>query len=257
MGVDAWHYADSREALMLATLIFTAALQSSDPIIQPLPPSCIGAPGRLLQSDRVDLPALGDEREAEIGRGMVSSTQIDRYETSLTINAPVIVRGRAAGQDYTVTIKPGPVRSIINGYSKVYAPGDYDFQYANDRRPRTGWTKPNVTLESVWGGSTLVVFVHAGFTPQRFRVAADYTQGSCVLVGPTSFRRELIYAGVSQGTISIDYREFSNDMARPAFSQTLRYDLNEGREIGFRGARFEILEANNVAVRYRVLRGLE
>ena len=73
----------------------------------------------------------------------------------------------------------------------------------------------------------------------------------------SGFRRELIYGGVSQGTVSLSYREFINDMARPAFSQDLRYDLGAGSEIGFRGARIEIIQAGNVSVKYRVLKPLD
>lgn len=236
-------------------LLLAVTIQATDLSAAPAPRECVGVPGRILQSDRIDLPAVGDVHEVEIGRGMVSSQQLDLFETSLTFNAPTVARGRVMGQDYTVTIKPGGVRTIVDGVTRSFAPASYDFQYANDRSPREGWTKPKVTVESVYGGTGLIVIVHAGFTPQRIAVAnADYAQNSCVVSGPTSFRRELIYAGVSQGTVSIDYREFTNDMARPAFSQTLRYDLSEGREIGFRGARFEIIEANNVSVKYRVIR---
>jgi hypothetical protein len=72
-----------------------------------------------------------------------------------------------------------------------------------------------------------------------------------------SFKRELVYSGVSQNTISILYREFKHDIARPAFSQELKYDLAQGNEIGFRGARFLVLKAGNTSIRYKVLRALD
>lgn len=72
-----------------------------------------------------------------------------------------------------------------------------------------------------------------------------------------SFRRELIYLGMSKNVISVTYREFKDDLARPAFSQEMRYDLDEGRVVGFRGARFEILKASNLGITYRVLRYLD
>ena len=67
------------------------------------------------------------------------------------------------------------------------------------------------------------------------------------------FRRVLVYTGVSQKTITASYREFLDDMARPAFFQDLRYDSAIGNVIGYKGARFHILEANNTTIRYRVL----
>lgn len=74
--------------------------------------------------------------------------------------------------------------------------------------------------------------------------------------GP-ALRRELVYGGVSQGTVSVLYREFVNDMARPAFSQELRYDLAQGRVIGYQGARFEIIKADNTGLTYRVISHLD
>jgi hypothetical protein len=66
------------------------------------------------------------------------------------------------------------------------------------------------------------------------------------------FTSELVYSGVSQGTVSILYREYKADFARPAFSQELKYDLKDGNEIGFRGARIKILKADNVSIKYVV-----
>ena len=49
---------------------------------------------------------------------------------------------------------------------------------------------------------------------------------------------------------------FSDDMARPAFTQDLTYDLADGDEIGFRGARIKVLKATNTAITYVVLKPL-
>jgi hypothetical protein len=73
----------------------------------------------------------------------------------------------------------------------------------------------------------------------------------------TGFRRELIYTGISQSTLSLVYREFVNDMARPAFSQDLKYDFAKGSVIGYKGARFEIQNADNTSITYRVLATLQ
>src|ERR1700674_5426084 len=41
----------------------------------------------------------------------------------------------------------------------------------------------------------------------------------------SSMSQELIYGGVAGNTIKVTYREYGNNMARPAFSQELQYDL--------------------------------
>jgi hypothetical protein len=72
---------------------------------------------------------------------------------------------------------------------------------------------------------------------------------------PDSVKKELLYDGRSGTTLRLSYREFVRDMARPAFTQELTYDLRDDRVVGFRGARLEVIDANNTSIRYRVLSG--
>jgi hypothetical protein len=74
--------------------------------------------------------------------------------------------------------------------------------------------------------------------------------------GINYFTREVIYTGVSQNTVFILYREFITDIARPAFSQELKYDLSQGDIIGFKEARFKIIKATNTNIKYIVLKHL-
>jgi hypothetical protein len=66
------------------------------------------------------------------------------------------------------------------------------------------------------------------------------------------YKQELIYVGKSKDTIRLSYREYINDMARPAFHQDLTYDLAESREIAFRDLRIEVLEATNSTIKFFV-----
>ncbi|MFC1708823.1 hypothetical protein ACFL2J_02010 [Candidatus Omnitrophota bacterium] len=69
-----------------------------------------------------------------------------------------------------------------------------------------------------------------------------------------SFKQELIYNGKVGSSVKFLYRELSDDMLRPAFSQEIQYDLNESKTIGFKGVRVEIIEATNTNLRYKVLK---
>ncbi len=71
------------------------------------------------------------------------------------------------------------------------------------------------------------------------------------------FRRELVYSGTAQSTLSVLYREFIDDLARPAFSQDLKYDLNHGSIIGYKSSRFDVLSVGNTSITYKVLAPLE
>lgn len=70
-----------------------------------------------------------------------------------------------------------------------------------------------------------------------------------------SLKRQLLYNGKSGTTIHLSYREFIKDMARPAFTQELSYDISDDRIIGFKGARIEVMDANNTSIKYKILNG--
>jgi len=65
------------------------------------------------------------------------------------------------------------------------------------------------------------------------------------LFGSDSFQQTLIYSGRVGNKINVAYREFSNNLARPAFSNNVEYDLSDSKIIGYRGARIDIIEATN------------
>jgi hypothetical protein len=69
---------------------------------------------------------------------------------------------------------------------------------------------------------------------------------------PNSFQQELIYNGRSGETLKFLYREVSNNYLQNAFTQDVQYDLRDGNVIGFKGARIDVIEANNQFIRYRV-----
>jgi len=68
-----------------------------------------------------------------------------------------------------------------------------------------------------------------------------------------SFQQTLIYSGKVGNKINVGYREFSNNLARPAFNNAVEYDLTDSKIIGYRGARIEVIEATNEFIRYKVI----
>ncbi|QOW45793.1 MULTISPECIES: hypothetical protein [Acinetobacter] len=69
-----------------------------------------------------------------------------------------------------------------------------------------------------------------------------------------SFQQTLIYNGKVGNKINIGYREFSSNLARPAFNNDVEYDLSESKTIGYKGAVLEVIEANNQMIKYKVLK---
>ena len=67
-------------------------------------------------------------------------------------------------------------------------------------------------------------------------------------------KQQLIYNGRVGDYVKFLYREVSEGAyLRQPFTQEIQYDLNEGKIIGFKGARIEILSATNRQIDYKVL----
>lgn len=71
-----------------------------------------------------------------------------------------------------------------------------------------------------------------------------------------SLQQVLIYNGGTGGKITVGYREFSGTSQAPV-SNSVEYDLGSSREIAYRGARIEVLEATNTMIKYKVLQGFD
>jgi hypothetical protein len=71
-----------------------------------------------------------------------------------------------------------------------------------------------------------------------------------------SFKYEALYQGRIDNKIKISFREFKNDIARPAFTQDIEYQLDENGKanVGFKGLRIEILKATNYDIEYKVVK---
>lgn len=86
-----------------------------------------------------------------------------------------------------------------------------------------------------------------------------YTQEPTMAAAGGGFRYELLYQGISGNVVQLLYREFLDDLVRPAFQQDLSYTMetNGPTEVSFRGTRIRIYSADNNTITYEVLSGLE
>lgn len=68
---------------------------------------------------------------------------------------------------------------------------------------------------------------------------------------------ELIYQGIDNGVVRIAYREFTENLARPAYSQDLTYTLTPGAdtEVRFRKMSATVHAADNNSIQYTVQSG--
>ncbi|TSA15067.1 MAG: hypothetical protein D4R79_01855 [Comamonadaceae bacterium] len=98
---------------------------------------------------------------------------------------------------------------------------------------------------------------HVNCTPaENLRENSNFSYSKIPMDRKDSFKKELIFTGVSQKTVTFLYKEFVDNLARPAFTTELKYDISEDGMIGYKGARFQVIKASNTGIRYKVLRYL-
>lgn len=68
-----------------------------------------------------------------------------------------------------------------------------------------------------------------------------------------NFIQEMIYNGRVGDYLKFIYREFSDNLARPAFTQEVQYDLSKSSVVGFKNLRLEIIQATNTEITYRLI----
>jgi hypothetical protein len=191
------------------------------------------------------IPELGATGKAEVGDAMVSTESVLR------------VRGISIAETVSETVNPPGVTEVVRGDYELFATS----LEGNYYQGRSTYSVP---------GKSISVSERSGvFVPddksrsaviyhfvQRYRYGTKpvaYVPKEIIKITSESFRRELVYSGVSQNTITVIYREFKDSFARPAFTQELKYDLSEHRVIGYQGARFEVLDAGNTGITYKVI----
>ncbi|MBB3122279.1 hypothetical protein [Pseudoduganella violacea] len=225
---------------------------------KPAPINLLQVPYSPITAERdevVSLPTEGARSEVEVGQSMVS-TALRSTTPAIETKMDIVHKSERMGLN-SVTFRAGKFYlSGENREGKFYrSSNEVLLSRATTSRVVGGLFIPNQTNNP----TKVYWFPHPNSrNPDADdHPSIDYKATTVERWGSTSFKRELVYSGVSQNTISILYREFKDDMARPAFSQELKYDLAQGRSIGYRGARFEIERATNISITFKVLKSLD
>lgn len=217
--------------IALPLLVFAAACASVSPI----------AP----KVERIERPNIGEATIANIGDTVLEKGIRYTYP-ALNLSAP-LSKSPGLTSGYEIPAQRLPAAFQDDNYT----------YYSADRM---------LLVDLLLGASA----TYGGICVSRDdpeRVGVYFQTGSCPfriesgLVQPTTvtaemspgFVQQLIYNGRVGNYLKFLYREFSQDIARPAFSQEVQYDLEDGNEIGFQDARIEVLSATNTELRYRVI----
>ena len=85
----------------------------------------------------------------------------------------------------------------------------------------------------------------------------DFDSVVSFLSAPENFQRSIEYSGRGGSILSFIYSEFTSGLARDAFTREFSMDLNEGNIGGYKGVMFEVIEANNFEITYKIKRHFE
>lgn len=88
----------------------------------------------------------------------------------------------------------------------------------------------------------------------------EFKLGKAPVLGTSQaddFQQTLLYNGKIGNRITLAYREFKDNMARPAFNNTVEYDLSESTTVGYKGARIDVIKATNTEITYRIISGFQ
>lgn len=180
--------------------------------------------------------------------------------TVATVGDPIV-------QQYDYMAQEGA--TLTEGYSSAYGIGSISVpQGAFLQKWGKGEDAQWCTIDnrfSGFGGPSIVCFGDANNDGQfdRVRVPPIYF-GSWKdrEVGPykkfeRAFRgkkEELLYQGLTNNVIKLAYREYQNDLIKPAFQQEVNYTLTRGEptKIAFKGARITIKSATNSEITFFV-----
>lgn len=209
------------------------------------------------------LPPVGAVTTATVGSSMVSSSRL------LVSEAVELPEGLKIAQPYP----PDPtvwtyVINIPPGTYKAAMKDRFGATYFAFGRQLVSWVSGGKLSHSEQAAADLK-FTAEGAPVFEWAVPgsgeltrlplplARFTRTTKQEPAAEGFRRELIYTGRAGNAVSLLYREFVNDMARPAFAQQLQYDLAADAVIGYKGARFEVMKADNTGITYRVISHLD
>lgn len=203
----------------------------------------------------VDYPAIGETRTAEVGESLIwkgKQTTIPAVDVKETVT----YQASNMGKSFVITVLPGRYVEQGKDASGTYYKGEPGTLLADGAPVNTPDT--GIYISDADPSKTEVYVLPANWRPLSYpKDGIPFSRASHQRQDALGFKRELVYTGVSKNVVFVLYREFSSDLARPAFSQELKYDLSEGRVVGYRGARFEVISATNQGIKYKTLKQLD
>lgn len=197
------------------------------------------------RAEVIDEPPLNKERRVELGDTVLAKGEVHTYEG-------FDLKNQLTGGDglflKKLVLDPGPL--ILRHADKKWRYYYSDHFSVYDSILGTSFQPGGLKISQQDANNYVLFMGHnlTGFSPKQ---TPELIPQKIYDLDRPSFRQELIYNGRSGNSVKFLYREFSNEFLRGNLNQEIQYDLAESKVIGFKGARLEIIEADNAFLRYK------
>ena len=207
----------------------------------------------------ISVPADGGEHTASVGDTVIVGNPVAVRVQALRFEKAFSYNGAFKGRRFVIGVPAGVLR-FVDEYSSLQGAAPLAYRLANgtirffDENGQPGKVEvPKLWFTILDHGNTLHTEVKLSGTMVRIDLNdAPISTELCRDKPYQPLQREILYGGVAGRTITLQYREFVNGIARPAFSQEATFDLSAGNELAFKSVHLTVLEASNTGLRYIV-----
>lgn len=192
-------------------------------------------------------PKLHEIATAEIGSNIYSKSKMFFNNTyQITLKESAVGQSGYASINYNVDTNP-TLSSILYQWNEPYGNtlcgvGTVNAVCLTDKDNTGSFTHVGNFIYGAYGALN---------KSAKYEIKA--TEG---VHNKNGFKYEAFYQGKKGNSIKISFREFVNDMARPAFTQDIDYELEKDGNtiVGFKGLRIEVIKATNLNITYKIIR---
>jgi len=211
-------------------------------------------------------PPIGEEAVAKVGEPMMNTTLVPILPAIQLQNQLVHIADYRGDLKMKLEIDPGILKLAgTDGKGGQYFASESWLRLSH--KLENGFMRPEMYRGGLYKSTAGTMSIYwfweeVGYYSENASMAPapsfQYTMSTAEYSPEEDrSRRELVYSGTDQSALFILYREFIDDMAHPAFSQDLKYDLNHGNITGYKNVRFEVLEVDDTSITYKVISPLE
>jgi hypothetical protein len=176
-------------------------------------------------------------------------------ETTATVGSPAIEKFRYDSVRIGVA-RTDIVRRTITGDIRINA-GDPLYPVSSRAKFKACSTSGPCALDDDGDGTFDRIALDDMVAALKLKEPVPYEIKDAVAPSSTgNFKQVIIYLGTSSDTLRLSYREFLNDMARPAFTEELTFPLSKiyPQKIALKDSVITILAIDGLGMHYRVER---